>query len=116
MGTDGADFTDGEIDFSSGRRIAIHPYLWLERFKQYRSRSRAKALASLRDAFRVASVTGGGASLDWLDRRLRICEPSGFKKALNPRLFFLVETDAFGLEDGEDAAEDFVGVAADDFV
>ena len=45
-----------------------------------------------------------------------ICEPSGFKKALNPRLFFLVETDAFGLEDGEDAAEDFVGVAADDFV
>ena len=81
MGTDGADFTDGEIDFSSGRRIAIHPYLWLERFKQYRSRSRAKALASLRDAFRVASVTGGGASLDWLDRRLRICEPSGFKGA-----------------------------------
>jgi len=26
-----------------------------------------------------------------------ICEPSGFKKALNPRLFFLVETDALGL-------------------
>lgn len=43
----------------------------------------------------------------------RVEERATFGMGALLRLLLAVEADAFGLEDAEDAAEDFVGVAAD---